>query len=123
VCTGGGHGSLYAAMARGRLDVARLRTALSAVPSPRAADGRLVLAVDITCWLRPHAHLAGTDPVPHVWAGQGPAHHDPGWPYSFVVALETDRSSWIAPLDAVRLAQVMTRPRSLPGSCARWWPG
>lgn len=28
----------------------------------------------------------------------------PGWPYSFVVALETGRSSWTAPLDAVRLA-------------------
>jgi hypothetical protein len=28
----------------------------------------------------------------------------PGWPYSFVVALEFGRSSWTAPLDAVRLA-------------------
>lgn len=28
----------------------------------------------------------------------------PGWPYSIVVALETGRSSWTAPLDAVRLA-------------------
>lgn len=27
----------------------------------------------------------------------------PGWPYSFVVALESGRSSWTAPLDAVRL--------------------
>ncbi|MFC3448881.1 transposase [Amycolatopsis speibonae] len=28
----------------------------------------------------------------------------PGWPYSVVVALETGRHSWTAPLDAVRLA-------------------
>jgi hypothetical protein len=28
----------------------------------------------------------------------------PGWPYSVIVALETCRSSWTAPLDAVRLA-------------------
>lgn len=28
----------------------------------------------------------------------------PGWPYSIGVALETGRSSWTAPLDAVRLA-------------------
>ncbi|MGP3919283.1 transposase [Nonomuraea sp. 10N515B] len=28
----------------------------------------------------------------------------PGWPYSFVVALEAGRSSWTAPLDALRLA-------------------
>ena len=27
----------------------------------------------------------------------------PGWPYSFVAALETDRTSWCALLDAVRL--------------------
>jgi hypothetical protein len=27
-----------------------------------------------------------------------------GWPYSFIVALEAGRSSWTAPLDAVRLA-------------------
>jgi len=31
---------------RGRIDVDRLRTALAAVPVPRAADGRIVLAVD-----------------------------------------------------------------------------
>lgn len=27
--------------------------ALAGLPLPRAGDGRLVLAVDITCWLRP----------------------------------------------------------------------
>src|SRR5262249_24846460 len=27
----------------------------------------------------------------------------PGWPYSLVVALESGRTSWTAPLDAVRL--------------------
>ncbi|MEU2032599.1 transposase [Nocardia amamiensis] len=49
-----GHGSIYAALDRGRIDIAPLRRAL--LPLPRAADGRLVLAVDITCWLRPEAH-------------------------------------------------------------------
>ena len=48
-----GHGSLYAALAQGRVDIARLRWALSAVPLPRAGDGRLVLAVDVTCWRAP----------------------------------------------------------------------
>ncbi|WP_435832747.1 transposase [Nocardia vinacea] len=42
-----GHGIVYAALDRGRIEVARLRRALAAVPLPRAADGRLVLAVDI----------------------------------------------------------------------------
>jgi hypothetical protein len=50
------HGSGYAALARGRVDTDRLRTALSGVSLPRAADGRLVLAVDVTRWLRPEAH-------------------------------------------------------------------
>jgi hypothetical protein len=100
-----GHGSLYAALARGRVDVARLRTAVSAVSLPRAADGRLVLAVDITCWLRPDAHTSPERILCHTY-GRGKDSHEmvPGWPYSFVVALETGRSSWTAPLDAVRLA-------------------
>jgi hypothetical protein len=61
-----GHGSGYGALARGGIDLARLRTALSAVPIPRAAGGRLVLAVDITSWLRPEAHTSrrsGSRPV------------------------------------------------------------
>src|SRR3954454_14305894 len=53
-----GHGGLYAAVARGRIDTGRLREALASVPLPRAVDGRLVLAVDVTCWLRPAAHTS-----------------------------------------------------------------
>jgi hypothetical protein len=100
-----GHGSLYAALDRGRVDVGRLRTALANVDLPRAADGRLVLAVDVTCWLRPDAHTSPERILCHTY-GRGKDQHImiPGWPYSFVVALETGRSSWTAPLDAVRLA-------------------
>src|SRR5207302_9118561 len=100
-----GHGALYGALARGRLDIDRLRTAVAAVPMPRAADGRLVLAVDVTCWLRPDAHTSPERILCHTY-GRGKDQHImiPGWPYSFVVALETGRSSWTAPLDAVRLA-------------------
>ena len=39
-------------------------------------------------------------------AAKGQAQLIPGWPYSFVAALETGRTSWTALLDAVRL-----RPR------------
>ncbi|WP_233160849.1 NF041680 family putative transposase [Actinophytocola xanthii] len=100
-----GHGGLYAGLARGRLDADRLRGALVAGPLPRAADGRLVLAVDITCWLRPEAHTSPQRILCHTY-GRGKDTHImvPGWPYSVVVALETGRSSWTAPLDAVRLA-------------------
>jgi hypothetical protein len=52
------NGGLYAALARGRIDTGRLWRALAEVPLPRAADGRLVLAVDVTCWLLPDAHTS-----------------------------------------------------------------
>jgi hypothetical protein len=53
-----GHGSAYVALADGRVDIERLRNTLAGVPLPGAADGRLVLAVDIMCRLRPEAHTS-----------------------------------------------------------------
>jgi hypothetical protein len=99
-----GHGSLYAALACGEVDIARLGTALAAVALPRAADGRLVLAVDVTCWLRPEAHTSPQRILCHTY-GRGKDQHlmIPGWPYSVICALESGRSSWTAPLDARRL--------------------
>jgi hypothetical protein len=100
-----GHGGLYAGLAHGRLDVDRLRDAVISGPLPRAGGGRLVLAVDVTCWLRPEAHTSPGRILCHTY-GRGKDTHQmvPGWPYSVVVALEAGRSSWTAPLDAVRLA-------------------
>jgi len=99
-----GHGSLYDALAHGRLDADGLRQALATVPLPRATDGRLVLAVDITCWLRPDAHTSPQRILCHTY-GRGKDQHIPvpGWPYSIITALEPGRSSWTAPLDARRL--------------------
>ena len=100
-----GHGALYAALDRGEVDIARLRRALASAPMPRAADGRLVLAADVTCWLRPEAHTSPERILCHTYGrGKGQAIMIPGWPYSVVVALEAGRGSWTAPLDAVRLA-------------------
>jgi hypothetical protein len=48
----------------------RLRRALADVPLPRAADGRLVLAVDGTCWLRPVAHISPKRILGHTY-GRG----------------------------------------------------
>ncbi|MFI2477849.1 transposase [Nocardia xishanensis] len=71
-----GHGSVYAALDRGRIDVGRLRQTLARVPLP---DGRLVLAVDITCWLRPEAHTCpAADLVSHLRTGQEHTSDDPG---------------------------------------------
>ncbi|MGC4749749.1 NF041680 family putative transposase [Micromonospora sp. DT201] len=99
-----GHGALYDALGAGRIDVQRLRTVVASTPIPRAADGRIVLAVDVTCWLRPEAHTVPERILCHTY-GRGKDQHIgvPGWPYSFLVALETGRSSWTAPLDAIRL--------------------
>lgn len=100
-----GHGGLYDALATGQIDVARLRRALAAVSLPRSADGRLVLAVDITCWLRPSAHTSPQRILCHTY-GRGKDQHIPvpGWPYSVICALETGRTSWTAPLDSLRLS-------------------
>jgi hypothetical protein len=51
-----GHGALYDAVNCGRINLTRLRVALAGLPLPRAADGRLVLAVDVSPWLRPGAN-------------------------------------------------------------------
>jgi hypothetical protein len=67
--------------------------------------GRLVLAVDVTCWLCAEAHTSAGRVLCHTY-GQGKNQHIPvpRWPYSVICALEGDRSSWTAPLDARRLA-------------------
>ncbi|MGW3926444.1 NF041680 family putative transposase, partial [Streptomyces sp. NPDC005093] len=79
--------------------------ALAGLPLPRAADGRIVLAVDVSHWLRPDAPTSDERLFCHVY-GRGDRSSDqliPGWPYSFVAALETGRTSWCALLDAQRL--------------------
>ncbi|MFD4395580.1 NF041680 family putative transposase [Kitasatospora sp. NPDC058478] len=99
-----GHGAMYDALNRGRLDPVRLRRTLAALPQPKAADNRLVLAVDVSNWLRPDAECSPDRLFCHTY-GRGRDQHlmIPGWPYSFVAALESGRTSWCQLLDAVRL--------------------
>jgi DDE superfamily endonuclease len=99
-----GHGALYDAVNHGRVNVTRLRRALAGLPLPRAADGRLMLAVDVSSWLRPGAATSPGRLFCHVYGrGKGQAQMIPGWPYSVIAALEPGRTSWTAVLDAVRL--------------------
>src|SRR6266487_1940801 len=99
-----GHGALYDAVNSGRVEIARLRRSLAGLPLPRAADGRLMLAVDVSNWLRPGAVTSPERLFCHVYGrGKGQAQMIPGWPYSVVAALEPGRTSWTAVLDAVRL--------------------
>src|SRR6266536_134935 len=77
---------------------------LAGLPLPRAADERLMLAVDVSNWLRPGAVTSPGRLFCHVYGrGKGQAQMIPGWPYSVVAALEPGRTSWTAVLDAVRL--------------------
>lgn len=100
-----GYGSLAAALARGQLDIQRLRVALTAVPLPRTVDRQLVLPVDITCWLWPEAHPS-PDRISCHAHGRGKDQHPmiPEWSYPVICALETGRPCWTAPLNARRLA-------------------
>jgi hypothetical protein len=99
-----GHGALYDAVSHGRISIARLRRVLAGLPLPRAADGQLMLAVDVSSWLRPEAATSPGRLFCHVYGrGKGQAQMIPGWPYSVVAALEPGRTSWTAVLDAVRL--------------------
>jgi hypothetical protein len=100
-----GHGAMYDALAHGAVEPERLRRALTGLPLPRAVDGRIVLAVDVSPWLRSDAPTSADRMFCHVYGrGRGNSQQIPGWPYSFVAALEPGRTSWTAILDAVRLA-------------------
>jgi DDE superfamily endonuclease len=99
-----GHGAMYDALNHGRVEPGRLRRTLASLPVPRAAGGRIVLAVDVSPWLRSDAPTSAQRLFCHVHGrGRNQAQLIPGWPYSFVAALEPGRTSWTALLDAVRL--------------------
>jgi hypothetical protein len=99
-----GHGAMYDALNQGRVEPERLRRALASLPLPTAAEGRIVLAVDVSPWLRPDAPTSSDRLFCHIYGrAKNTAQLIPGWPYSFVAALETGRTSWTAVLDAVRL--------------------
>jgi hypothetical protein len=99
-----GHGAMYDALAHGAVEPERLRRALAGLNLPRASDGRIVLAVDVSPWLRSDAPTSADRMFCHVYGrGRNQSQRIPGWPYSFVAALEPGRTSWTALLDAVRL--------------------
>jgi hypothetical protein len=99
-----GHGALYDAVNAGRVQIDRLRRELAGLPLPRDSAGRIVLGVDVSNWLRPDAATAAQRSFCHVYGrGKSAAQLIPGWPYSFVAALEPGRTSWTAVVDVVRL--------------------
>ena len=87
-----GHGAMYDALNAGQVEPARLRRSLASLPLPRVG-GRIVLAVDVSPWLRPDAATSADRLFCHVYGrAKNNAQLIPGWPYSFVAALETGRT-------------------------------
>jgi hypothetical protein len=99
-----GHGGVCDALNSGEVRIGRLRRAVSGVPLRPWDDGRIRLACEVSNWLRPDAETSPERLSCHVYArGKGNAQMIPGWPYSWVAALEPGRTSRTLPLDAVRL--------------------
>jgi hypothetical protein len=96
-----GWGSLYAALACGRIDGERLRDLLAGHP---LAGGRPVYAVDVTTWPRCDAECS-----PERGLYYHPSRHSAGqpivagWAFQWICQLGFARDSWTAPVDAARL--------------------
>jgi hypothetical protein len=96
-----GWGSLYAALACGRIDAERLRELLAGCLPP--ADP-LVFAVDVTTWPRCDAECS-----PERGLYYHPSRHSAGqpivagWAWQWICQLGFARDSWTAPVDARRL--------------------
>jgi hypothetical protein len=99
-----GWGSLYAALACGRIDAERLRDLLVGCLPP--ADP-LVFAVDVTAWPRCDAECS-----PERGPYYHPSRHSAGqpivagWAFQWIAQLGFARDSWTAPVDARRLQPV-----------------
>ncbi|MGH3303276.1 MAG: transposase [Streptosporangiaceae bacterium] len=121
-----GHGSLYDAVNQGRIEISLLRRELAGLPLPRWPDGRIVLAADVSNWLRPAAAASPGRLFCHVYArGRGNAQMIPGWPYSVIAALEPGRGH-VADLRGGHRSLVVARAeadrvqRRGPGRAAGW---
>ncbi len=60
-----GHGALYDGLNHESMDIARLRSCVAGLPLPRVAD-RIVLAADVSPWLRPDAQTCCENDNP-IW--------------------------------------------------------
>ena len=96
-----GWGSVYDALAEGRLDVEALR---ATVARYSASNGQPVYAVDLSIWPRCDAEAS-----PARGFYYHPSRHSAGqpfvagWAYQWLAQLSFDRDSWTAPLDVRRV--------------------
>src|SRR5215211_381678 len=96
-----GWGSVYDALAEGRLNVAALRATLTHYP---ATDSQPVYAVDLSVWPRCDAEAS-----PDRGFYYHPSRHSAGqpivagWAYQWLAQLSFTRDSWTTPLDVCRV--------------------
>ena len=72
-----GHGAMYDALAAGRVEPERLRRALACLSLP-TVGGRIVLAVDVSPWLRPDAPTRRIGCLPRLRPSEEQRAADPG---------------------------------------------
>jgi hypothetical protein len=97
-----GHGSVYAALAHGRIDNAALRLLLLGQVAPARAGEPLMFALDTTPLARPDAAFADSRTMVQI-RGKGGDVFLPGWSYSLLVGISWGASSWVDPVEARRL--------------------
>lgn len=99
-----GHGSVYAALARGRVEETRLRALLLETALAGRA-GRVWFAGDVSNWARPEAECSPQRLMVHDKSARTAAGHPvtPGWPFAVMTALEWGPASWTAPVDLARI--------------------
>src|SRR5216684_4303076 len=96
------HGSVYDALAKGRISSSCLRHLLVGLSAPARAGEPLMFAIDITPHARPDAQYADERTMVQV-RGKGGDRWLPGWPYSLLVGIQWGSSSWVDPIEARRL--------------------
>ncbi|MFC5103828.1 transposase [Kibdelosporangium philippinense] len=99
-----GHGSVYAALDRGRIDAAVLAGVLAGVVDRSSG---LVFALDCSQWPRPDAPTSpdrtlNYDAGKDVGGGSGVV--TPGWWFQWLAATGTSGSSWASPVAVARIA-------------------
>ncbi len=97
-----GHGSVYDALAGGRVDMDRLRRLQVAVMPAPAAGEPLMFGIDVTPLARPDAVFADEMVMVQV-RGAGGDRYLPGWPLSVLTGLHWGSSSWVDAIEARRL--------------------
>ena len=93
------HGSVYDALAKGRISGSCLRHLLVGLSAPARAGEPLMFAIDITPHARPDAQYADERTMVQV-RGKGGDRWLPGWPYSLLVGIQWGSSSWVDPVEA-----------------------